>query len=1465
MKKGVPRMEIAAIVFLLALLMTGIFAAFPRQDLYDSPLADPDTAAAAVDGGKYVAYIDYSNLIAKVVLVDVESHSSRVVSDVSFDAYGLKSERGWLMWTEENERTRRVVWYNLSTGAYIMREVAKDGQVMYSISSSPALSMIDDGNAMLWILDNGGEWRRVSSSRIGSYDYAVLYGMRLFYSRNESVYLMGNDTPQAVFPDNVQEFAVANGVVFALLHDDDNSSLYAYYNGTANLISTYDGSLKWLRAGTLDNGTIISVINNIGKHSGRVVILSWSEGSVLWERHLGMEGMGIRAQDMSLDGDVLIAYLATSGDEWVLHADFLSLDGTVLERNAVMSSATPYGYVFNLILVMPAMFLFIFGMIPNLLNKRRAMADGIVTPARRFISYEPYPLFKAIFIVAGTLSAVLAFASVLYMFPDRAHRCFIPLSFSLLSIFYGASYLLVFRREFRASPQHAAAYFISIALLAGGAFSMYHILSGSWVQVMNTLLLLSGFELVGMVFISALTFWGLVAHKNGVLLVIAILLFSAPMLISVPYVGATDFYPSVGWVYSMMGELILVGMFLGILHLMFGISVVSIARESFIPVSKWSVDDYLDLAFSMHALAQLANAFLLLVVMGFLFTISSDSSTFLFGLLSLGFDDSTLMPMVGVIGGMSIFLGFIGWKATSSALKNTERLFTKPTKVIGSALWSSLSMSMGGLTFGLFFGISSLAFFVAASYISYRAYGVLRDKIVEGYGSRAVEEVEEGELKDVPISRDLAKKYIVNTSKSEVKMVIGISLMMVFLWKFITDLHASFSPGGAWSFLDSLLLVLALLPLISPFLLRKAMQVKGDFYTLMSKTSWCDMPIAIGIVNIVLAAMLSSPPQVALISLATSLFALLAVYRIRTRELVKRIDEMGDEDLKVPEPMLKIMLYYANQGRGEIFKTTGYTAPPVGGSLEPQGIPVESSPGELLSVEPEEYRRRRVKTIRNVGISIFLLLSIFYFSLCLLFGAANILIFGLGYVAIVGGMFAYIMKIRRGKVPPIKVYENGVEFSNYLGIVAFFRYDGFSGKVLNTRRGKALVFTRKQALGARAVMSFPVWPELETHLDAILSRMKEELPHRMAVEIRDVEKYNRAYSRVFIGSYLAVTAVALLFSIPFFIFGGLGYLMASMGAAYAFRAGVRVSSSTASRVFGRKPEIDRRYVVIPILVVTLLLVAGYVAPVNISEDYSASRDMGEYQMIAADISNATLNINSSIAFSGKVTVENAILNVTESGVGIYILENSSVTFRNVTIRGEPWIFESYGSLLAVNSTFVSPLGDKKHENWQGGMEIYGDAEFRGCIFENATTNHIMAFRSRVTVEDSTFVHSGDEGIEGTYSEVFVRNTTFFDVKWGITVFQSSLHVDSATFQNCSHGVTLADSSSGEIRSVSFENCGTAITIDTGSTATISSVSYRNVEHRVVDNSRELNMTCLPIVVLMDAVLLGIGFAGLKKR
>ena len=1464
------KMKIAVFGVLLVLLFSGIALSFPKTNIN----ATSDTALGAVNGKIYAAYLDYSSFVAKLKLINVGDGNETVVSDLNWDASHPRFVKNWIMWMETTNDAERVVWYNISSGEKIISDnLPKNEKVLYSAINEPTYCIIDEKNVKIYLW-NGTEFALLKNDEIeNSADKYIFEGVNLWYASNSSVYNLNSSTPVATFDGKVVDFVTVDSAIFAAVNTGNGYSIVEYLNDTYTVIKNIDE--KPYRMRVVETGGIIYLTYCREVEYGKdeytaITLIMIKTRNVMNERDYEQSNKDYYRQSLVVVNDtVYMLYLSYSNRHWIMNIDVFSNGKFQKSMQIKELQSTTTG--FSIIFIMIGMFAFIFGMIP--MEKKRQNRDDI--PVHRFISYEPYMFFKSLTVLAGTLALVLGFVGIFYEYPDLSHRFFVPMFMIILSIFYTAGYVIYFIKEFKASSLHKIAYILAVSTLLLSAWAIYTFFTQPLYTTLDMLFMIGELTFVMIVLIASLTMIGLTGAKNTWLMVIGLLLLSYKIFEDIFEANWSrwDFYPSVGSFYATHGETELTAMFIGMLFFfMAAMFVLRIPREKFRPVTKWKKEEYIEMLEHTFIVSILGSIFLFLGTIGMLLTFG------VWGLIGLSNNNSVLSAMIGMVVGMAIFVAIIGRKGANMAAELNKDMFLKPSKKMTPPVLYPVAISMGGLIAGIFIGIVALPFFVWGIYETVRAYNIIREKIENDFTPISDIEYEkarkEEEITEVIINKNIMKEFIKKTATMEVKTVIGITVMLLFLWKFISYAKSISGEGSPASWINYALLLIAFLPLISPPLFNNAIKKSKNIKDLLKKTGQGEWFIAIGIINIILVGFANASSYIVILSLGTSLLSMIFVYRYRTTTMLQKIDTFNDEDMKIDKTVYQYIqsyLYKNKKTDTEIFKDSGYD---IGESASEEyqkkqfwEFRNEEGRGELLAIEPEEYRSRRERSLKKIILSIWLFAIIvpvvMFFILCYpkIYDA---ILFALFYSIFCFIAIYSIYKMYNNRLAPIKIYENGIEMQNGFGITAFFHYRGFSGSVI--RRGNKILLrmVRKIGMITRGVVLVQLWPEVEDILPQILQKMDGEGIYAK-IDIVDEDKYNDVYSKIFLYVFLGLTLFVLFSVIPV-IDLGLGFILASILSALVFSNSASISIRVPMRVYGKKPEIKRSYVILAVAVIFSLLVAGYVFPFNIVSTYHSHNDIPSsgLDIISANITEEIIEVNKSIGFTGNILLKNVILNVSEPNVGIYILNGSNVVMENVKIQGNEWSFESYGILIARNSTFINIWGDKNMLNQQGGMEIYNDAKFFNCTFLNATTNAIMVYETHLYIENSKILNTGDEGVEGTYADITVENTQFINTTWAITTFNSKLSVNGSAFINCTHGITLSDSSTGIIENSKFENCYIAMEISYASTVQTSNTHFSNVNTILLDKSRSLNAACLTLATPMVMVFVATGYLRLKR-
>ncbi len=991
---------------------------------------------------------------------------------------------------------------------------------------------------------------------------------------------------------------------------------------------------------------------------------------------------------------------------------------------------------------------------------------------------------------------------------------------------------------------------------------------------LDILFIVGELTFVMIVLIASLTMIGLTGAKNTWLMVIGLLVLSYKIFEDMFEANWSkwDFYPSVGSFYATHGETELTIIFIGMMFFfMAAMFVLRIPREKFRPVTKWKKEEYIVMLEHTLIVSLLGTIFLILATIAILFIFG------IWGLMGLA-NDSALSAITGMVVGLSVFMAMIGRKGANMAAELNNEMFLKPSKKMTPPVLYPMAISMSGLVAGMFIGIVALPFFVWGVYETFRTYNIIREKIENNFTPISDIEYEETrkeeEITEVTIDKSSMKEFIKKTATMEVRTVIGITVMLLFLWKFISYAKSISGEDSPASWINYTLLLIAFLPLISPILFYTAIKNSKNIKDLLKKTGRGELFIAIGIINIILVGFANASSYIVILSLGTSLLSMILVYRYRTTTMLQKIDTFNNEDMRIDKTVYQYIqsyLYKNKKTDTEIFKDSGYD---IGESASEEyqkkqfwEFRNEEGRGELLAIEPEEYRTKREQNLKKLMLSILLFTIVGTVTMVFILCYPRIydaMLFSLIYSTFCFVSIYSIYAMCNKRLEPIKIYENGIEMQNGLGITAFFHYRGFSGSII--RRGNKIILrmVRKIGMIPRGVVLIQLWPEVENILPRILKKMDGEGSYTK-IDIINEDKYNDVYSKIFLCVFLGLT-LFVLFSAILSMSLGLGFILTSILSAFVFSNSASISIRAPMKVYGKKPEIKRPYVVLAVAVIFSLLVAGYVFPFDIASTYRSYNDIPSsgLDIISANITDEIINVNKSIGFTGNILLKNVVLNVSEPNIGIYILNGSNVVMENVKIQGNIWSFESYGTLIVRNSTFISIWGDKEITNQQGGMEIYNDAKFFNCTFSNSTTNAIMVYKSKLYIENSKIFNTGDEGIEGTYADIAVENTQFVNSTWAITTFDSKLTVNGSAFINCTHGITLSDSSTGIISNSKFENCYIAIEISYAGTVQTSNTHFSNVNTILLDKSRNLNVVCLTFSTPMVMLFVATGYLRLKR-
>jgi len=522
--------------------------------------------------------------------------------------------------------------------------------------------------------------------------------------------------------------------------------------------------------------------------------------------------------------------------------------------------------------------------------------------------------------------------------------------------------------------------------------------------------------------------------------------------------------------------------------------------------------------------------------------------------------------------------------------------------------------------------------------------------------------------------------------------------------------------------------------------------------------------------------------------------------------------------------------------------------------------------GSLLTIEPDDYRTKRERTYKYVLYIISIIIPILFLFIIVIYSPYEYAVLFLGIPAVIGPLVVQFL-IRDIRIEPIKFYENGFEIQNFAGVRAFFYYEGLEGTIKFIIGKKYITIYRRQKFRVVPILSTPIWPELDNLLPDILGKLgSKSEENRFKVVVENPEEYSKTYSKMFIGVFVLLTAFTLLISLTIFMdYGGISLIAASIFASYIFMRLLMIFVSNPARVFGMAPKIDKKYVMIALLIVIILVVGSYAIPVKLAIIDDAIKDLNFTKIIDNSIMDKVFTLNRTICFKGNITLKDVIFNITVSDVGIVIAKESTVVMENVSVLGRPWKFESYGKLIVKNSYFEGMWGDKNHTNLQGGMEIYGEAEFINCTFSNAITNALMIYRVNATIENCFFNNTGDEGVESNGGKLYIKNTKFIRCQWAITTFVSNVHIANCSFENCEHGICLTDASTGDIKNAIFNNCRIAIEISYGGSAKIDNVIYKNCNIEYLDKSRAYNTICLTFILPVIVPMLLYGIYIIKKH
>ena len=211
------------------------------------------------------------------------------------------------------------------------------------------------------------------------------------------------------------------------------------------------------------------------------------------------------------------------------------------------------------------------------------------------------------------------------------------------------------------------------------------------------------------------------------------------------------------------------------------------------------------------------------------------------------------------------------------------------------------------------------------------------------------------------------------------------------------------------------------------------------------------------------------------------------------------------------------------------------------------------------------------------------------------------------------------------------------------------------------------------------------------------------------------------------------------------------------------------------------------------------------------QDYEFEGDQGpipvnyrHYISTTVEIENTNYTIQDNLVISGQgsVVLRNATLVLehveSRNPPGIFVEKGGILELFDSVVRtnhSEGFRFEVYGSLQAVNSSFLRPWGDKSSQNEDGGLELYSsDVLLQNCSVENGRTNGILIAKSEPRIENCTITGCGDDGIEINQASPVIANTIISDNGWGVVIFRGSpVFINCTIARNQEDGFSVAGS------------------------------------------------------------------------
>jgi len=713
-----PRSKYVLIFIVILVSVTTIYSAIPYNFI-----TLKSGVAVGYSGDIYVAYVDFSGLRAKIVVLNINTGEEVTVSDPDMDAQEPKFCGEWLMWKEmSGSGMRRIVWLNVSSRDRVTLTIDK-GMFYPSASSVPTVLKIDGGNATLYKW-NGSAFECHISRNMSGGEVFYIAGERVWYAYNCTVYDFRSREPLHTFNGTIEKFICTPDSITAALSAKGGSDV-VFWNGTTEVILGNYREVSDLSSLQV-NGSVYITFEVYGKHKSdySVIFITIPKGNI----------SSAIIRDIWYGGSAYNPSIATDGASiyvcYILHKD-LSIWCVALEDNSGKKYVLKGGIYgmgdISLMYVIIGAVLVIVGSLPGG-EKELAFSEGMIPLRIRFSNhYHPYAFLK---ILCPSIVAILYASWFIYLgvlskgIPSAFHQRYFPQNIMVaFTFFVSFMYIVSFREERRTSTLHTVSYGLSISAFMLSAITIWGIFNSNQVEIL--LLFFAMLSLMLLLVSISLTLVALTGFRHMWLQGIGMVFFMMPFLISITTIKEIDAYITVTSVYAALGiPYITMGLLAIAYSVVFIIDVMMIPKEKFIPVSEWSTEDYLTTLYAYTATSLLSIGFFSCVII--LFSIYNNP------LGIVAFAPNDIFVYISIIFIIFCFI-FIVVEIHHRSVKNitdADKISTHPSKVIATAVFTPLLNAFAAMTMGILLGLLSSVIILVCVWEVHTAYKFLKDKII---------------------------------------------------------------------------------------------------------------------------------------------------------------------------------------------------------------------------------------------------------------------------------------------------------------------------------------------------------------------------------------------------------------------------------------------------------------------------------------------------------------------------------------------------------------------------------------------------------------------------------------------------------------------------------------------------------------------------------------------------------------